>query len=203
MSIIKSIHAREILDSRGNPTLEVNVITNNGGSVAMVPSGASRGVHEAKELRDGGKRYNGLGVQKAIKNVNTIIAKKLKGCDTTNQEKIDQTLIKLDGTKDKHKLGANTMLGVSLACARAGAYATKQPTYKHIASMVGIKKPSIPMPACNIINGGKHAGNGLDFQEYMIIPTKAKSFEQAMQMVSETYHALKQHLLRQGCYQCR
>ncbi|MBI4449213.1 phosphopyruvate hydratase, partial [Candidatus Woesearchaeota archaeon] len=195
---IKSIAAREILDSRGNPTIEVYLTTEDGiCSYQSVPSGASTGIHEAQELRDGGTRYHGLGVQKAVNNVSKIIAKRLKGLDVANQELIDKTLIKLDGTKDKRRLGANAILGVSLAAARAAAYTQDIPTFQYIARLAGVKKPCLPLPCANVINGGRHAGNGLDFQEYMIIPTGAKSFAQATQMVAETYRSLKQLLLEQ------
>eukprot|EP00004_Rigifila_ramosa_P000265 TRINITY_DN102_c0_g1_i1.p2 TRINITY_DN102_c0_g1~~TRINITY_DN102_c0_g1_i1.p2 ORF type:complete len:448 (-),score=124.52 TRINITY_DN102_c0_g1_i1:71-1381(-) len=189
---ILSIQAREILDSRGNPTIEVDLRTELGLFRAAVPSGASTGIHEAVELRDGDKRrYMGKGVLKAVENVNTIIAPKLIGMDPTKQEDIDTLLIKLDGTPNKGKLGANAILGVSLAVCKAGAAQKKVPLYRHIADLAGNKKLIMPVPAFNVINGGSHAGNKLAMQEFMILPVGATSFRQAMQMGTEVYHHLK------------
>ncbi|GAA5884458.1 hypothetical protein JCM16303_005090 [Sporobolomyces ruberrimus] len=194
MSISK-IHARQIWDSRGNPTVEVDVTTEKGLFRAAVPSGASTGIHEAVELRDGDKsKYLGKGVTKAVANVNDVIAPKLieAKLDITNQEKIDQFLIDLDGTPNKGKLGANAILGVSMAVAKAAAAQKGVPLYVHFAELAGIKPPYIlPVPAFNVINGGSHAGNALAFQEFMLLPTGAKDFDEAMQMGTETYHTLK------------
>ncbi|HLC33295.1 MAG TPA: phosphopyruvate hydratase [Candidatus Nanoarchaeia archaeon] len=191
MSKILKATAREILDSRGNPTVECEIITKEGVSRASVPSGVSTGIHEACELRDGGKRFHGKGVLKAVENVNGSIARVLKGKDSTKQQEIDQLLIDLDGTKDKRQLGANAILAVSLAVARAGAASKKLPLYRYIAALNKTKQLSIPVPALNIINGGKHAGTHLAFQEYMILPTGAKSLMEAMQIASEVYGTLK------------
>ena len=194
MAKIKKIHAREIYDSRGNPTVEVDVFTEKFMARAEVPSGASTGTHEALELRDGGKRLLGQGVKKAVKNVNTILNRKLKGLDVTKQEKIDELMIDIDGTKNKAKLGANAILGVSMAVTRAGALALGIPLYKHIAQLAETKKLTLPIPCMNVINGGKHAGNELDFQEFMLIPVGAKSFSEALQIGSEVYHILKEDI---------
>jgi enolase len=193
MSKIKNIKAREILDSRGNPTLEVEVETDFGIFLASVPSGASKGEHEAVELRDGGKRYFGKGVKKAVKNVNEIISKKLKGFDVTKQRKIDQVLIELDGTENKSKLGANVICGVSLAVCKAGAGAKKIPLYRYIRELYNQQLTSynLPRPSFNIINGGVHAGNDLDFQEFMVCP-KGKSFSENLRIGTEIYHKLKE-----------
>ncbi len=193
MSTIKRIAAREILDSRGVPTVEVAMFSAKSSASASVPSGASTGVHEAVELRDGGKRYFGKGVLQAVKNVNTVIAKKLAG-KALDQEKIDQLLVDLDGSPDKCELGANAILAVSLAACRLAAKEHGIPLYTHIAKMFGTKKAVLPVPAFNVINGGKHAGNKLDFQEYMLLPVGAKSFSEALQIGSEVYHELKQLL---------
>ncbi len=193
---IKKIKAREILDSRGDPTLEVLIFTDKFISRASVPSGASRGEEEAKELRDGGKRYFGKGVKKAVKIVGDFISKKLKGMKLTDQEKIDNVLIELDGTKDKRKLGANTILGVSIASAKGGAKSLNLPFYKYIAFLYGNKKRlKIPISAFNIINGGLHAGNELSIQEFMIVP-QTKSFKKNLQIASEIYHSLKEILIK-------
>ena len=193
MPKIRSVHAREILDSRGNPTVECEVITSDGCSRASVPSGASTGVHEAYELRDDrNKRYLGKGVQTAVAHVNNIIAKKLVGMDAADQKEIDATLLKLDPTRQKVKLGANALLAVSMACCRA---ADSHAVYSQIGKLWGTKKFVLPMPALNIINGGKHAGNTLDIQEYMIFPVGAKSFAEALQIGTEAYHTLKTRLL--------
>ncbi|HIH37345.1 phosphopyruvate hydratase [Candidatus Woesearchaeota archaeon] len=191
MAKIRSVHAREILDSRGNPTVEVELTSTDGYVVAMVPSGASTGIHEALELRDGGKRYNGRGVLKAVKNINTIIAPLIKGKDPAEQKSIDELMIKKDGTKNKSKLGANAILGVSLAVCRAGALARDKPLYLHIAGLAEPPRPVLPVPFFNVINGGRHAGNKLDVQEYMIAPLGAKTFAEALRMGAETYHTLK------------
>ncbi|VDL52257.1 unnamed protein product [Hymenolepis diminuta] len=193
MSIVK-IHARQIFDSRGNPTVEVDLFTDNGMFRAAVPSGASTGVHEAVELRDNDKaNYMGKGVLNAVKNVNDIIAPELikKGFKVTEQEAIDEFMIKLDGTKNKGKLGANAILGVSLAVCKAGAALKGVPLYRHIAELAGNKDVILPVPAFNVLNGGSHAGNKLAMQEFMILPTGAKNFTEAMKMGSEVYHHLK------------
>lgn len=194
MSVTK-VTARQIFDSRGNPTLEAALWTEKGKFVAQVPSGASTGVHEAVELRDGVKSdYMGKGVLKAVSNVNDIIAKELisSGLDVTQQKEIDDLLIKLDGTHNKGKLGANAILGVSMAVAEAGAAQKGVPLYVHLADLAGVKAPYVlPTPSFNVINGGSHAGNALAFQEFMILPTGAKDFTEAMKIGSETYHHLK------------
>lgn len=192
MGVIKRIIGREILDSRGNPTVEVEVFSARNSARASVPAGASRGVHEAVELRDGGKRYFGLGVKKAVKNTNTLIAKKLAGKNPANQEQIDNALKQLDNTPDKSRLGANATLATSIACCRLAAKEQGIKLYEHIANLFGNKKLVLPTPAFNLINGGKHAGNNLDFQEYLLFPAGAKSFSEALQIGSETFHALKE-----------
>ncbi|MCX6708675.1 MAG: phosphopyruvate hydratase [Candidatus Woesearchaeota archaeon] len=189
MPKILAIKARQILDSRGNPTVECDLKTSEGIYRASVPSGASTGAHEAIELRDGGEAFLGQGVQRAVKNINLILAKKLKG-RAINQEDIDEYMIKLDGTSNKSKLGANAILAVSMAAARA----TGKPLYQHIGELYETKKFVLPVPAFNIINGGKHAGNKLDIQEYMIMPVGAKNFSEALQIGSEIYHTLKKDL---------
>lgn len=192
MSSITAIKAREILDSRGNPTLEVDLFTKQTCQSASVPSGASTGKHEAVELRDGGKRYLGKGVQKAIRNVEQKISPLLKGIDCHEQQKIDKMMIRKDGTKDKIKLGANAILGVSLAAARAANAEKKKFLFQYLHGLANVnRKPSIPRPFFNVINGGKHAGNKLAFQEFMIAP-KAGSFAEALCMGSEVYHVLKE-----------
>jgi enolase len=191
MVVIKSINAREILDSRGNPTVEVDVTTDSGFGRAAVPSGASTGVHEALELRDKDKRYGGKGVQTAVRNVNDVIAHKLKGMDPTNQEEIDSTMIELDGTDNKSKLGANAILGVSLAVARASANSLNKPLYAYLAEKGSYV---IPVPCMNIINGGEHAGNDLDIQEHMLFPIGFDSFSEALRAGAEVYHILKKIL---------
>ncbi|TFJ83796.1 hypothetical protein NSK_004898 [Nannochloropsis salina CCMP1776] len=188
---IKNIHAREIIDSRGNPTVEVDVTTEKGLFKASVPSGASTGIYEACELRDGGSRFMGKGVLTAVNNVNTIIAPKLVGQDETQQNALDQAMIDLDGTENKSKLGANAILGVSLAVAKAGAAAKGMPLYKYFGLLAGNTHFVLPVPAFNVINGGSHAGNKLAFQEFMILPTGASSFKEAMQIGAEVYHNLK------------
>ncbi|MFT4312451.1 MAG: phosphopyruvate hydratase [Candidatus Woesearchaeota archaeon] len=195
--IIQNIHARQVFDSRGNPTVEVELITQQGVFRSIVPSGASTGKHEAHELRDGKKAYLGKGVLQAVKNVNTVIKKEFCGDDCTNQKAIDRKLCKLDGTKNKKKLGANAILGVSMAVAKAGAAAKELPLYKYIGQLAGTKKICLPVPCMNIINGGEHADNSLDVQEFMIIPTGATSFSQAMKMGTEVYHILKNIIKQQ------
>jgi len=187
---IKIVHGREILDSRGNPTVEVDVILENDlFGRAAVPSGASTGEHEAVELRDGDKaRYLGKGVTKAVKNVNTEIASKLKGMDALEQEKIDKTLIGLDGTENKSRLGANAILGASLAVCKAAANSKKIPLYRYIG---GEKARTLPIPMMNILNGGEHADNNVDLQEFMIMPIGAPNFKEALRMGSEVFHNLK------------
>src|SRR6202007_2910828 len=197
MSLIIDIHARQILDSRGNPTIEVDVLTENGAlGRAAVPSGASTGAHEAVELRDGDKStYMGKGVLKAVANVNDIIAKELNGIDVFEQNAIDQLMIDLDGTENKGKLGANAILGVSLAVAKAAAEECRQPLYRYVG---GVNANTLPIPMMNILNGGAHADNGIDFQEFMIMPVGADSFSDALRMGTEVFHHLKAVLKKQG-----
>jgi enolase len=192
MSIIINIHARQIFDSRGNPTIEVDVTTENGISGrAAVPSGASTGEHEAVELRDGGKDYMGKGVKNAIENVNTLISQELLGVSVFEQNEIDQIMIDLDGTPNKSKLGANAILGVSLATAKAAANELGLPLYRYIG---GVSANTLPVPMMNIINGGSHSDAPIAFQEFMVMPVKADNFSQAMQMGSEIFHNLKKVL---------
>src|SRR5690606_37644857 len=180
MSIIISVHARQILDSRGNPTVEVDVITETGVlGRAAVPSGASTGEHEAVELRDGGKAYMGKGVTQAINNVNTGLADKIIGMSVFEQNAIDRAMIDLDGTPNKSKLGANAILGISLAVAKAAANELEMPLYRYVG---GVSANTLPVPMMNIINGGSHADGPIAFQEFMIMPVKAKNFTHAMQM---------------------
>jgi enolase len=190
---IESIHAREILDSRGNPTVEVEVILADGASGrAAVPSGASTGAHEAVELRDGDKgRYLGRGVLKALRNVNETIAPRLHGQDALEQAAIDRLLLELDGTPNKAKLGANAVLGVSLAVAHAAAASVCLPLYRYIG---GTSARYLPVPMMNVLNGGKHADNNLDFQEFMIFPLGAASYHEALRMGAEVFHTLKKVL---------
>ena len=196
MSIIIKIHARQIFDSRGNPTIEVDVITDNGVlGRAAVPSGASTGEHEAMELRDGGKAFLGKGVLKAVENVNTIIADELLGTSVFEQNLIDQMMIDLDGTPNKSNLGANAILGVSLAVAKAAANELGLPLYRYIG---GVSANTLPVPMMNIINGGSHSDAPIAFQEFMIVPVKAASFSQAMQMGTEIFHHLKKELHDRG-----
>jgi len=191
---ISSLHARQIIDSRGNPTVEVELTAENITTTASVPSGASTGTHEALELRDGGKRFLGLGVHNAIRNIEKIIAPKLIGIDCRNQEKIDRLMISLDGTKNKSKLGANAILGVSLACAHVAALSQKKALYQYINKLSRVKNSiSLPRPFFNIINGGKHADNELSFQEFMIAP-RMKTFAENLRVGSEIYHILKRDL---------
>ncbi|KPM31445.1 Enolase [Croceitalea dokdonensis DOKDO 023] len=192
MSIIINIHARQILDSRGNPTVEVDVVTENGIlGRAAVPSGASTGEHEAVELRDGGSSFMGKGVGKAVNNVNTIIAEELVGTSVFEQNYIDRTMIDLDGTPNKSKLGANAILGVSLAVAKAAAEELAMPLYRYVG---GVSANTLPVPMMNIINGGSHSDAPIAFQEFMVMPVKAKNFTHAMQMGTEIFHNLKKVL---------
>jgi len=192
MSVIKSVLAREILDSRGNPTVEVDLVTEDGLFRSAVPSGASTGVYEALELRDGDKsRYMGKGVLKAVDNVNKKIAPLVIGMDVTKQSDVDNKMISADGTETKSNFGANAILAVSMACCRAGAASKKIPLYKHIAELAGVKEFVLPVPSFNVINGGSHAGNKLAMQEFMILPVGAKNFKEALRMGAETYHTLK------------
>jgi len=192
MSTIKNVLAREILDSRGNPTVEVELTTEDGMFRASVPSGASTGAYEAFELRDGGERYLGKGVLKAVSNVNDVLGPAVLGLDPTDQRGIDDIMIKIDGTANKSNLGANAILGISLAASKAGAAANELPLYAHYAKIAGNNeaKFTMPIPCFNVINGGSHAGNKLAFQEYFVIPTGAKSFKEAMQIGCEVYHTL-------------
>ena len=193
---IINVHAREVLDSRGNPTIEVEVELEAGVSgIAQVPSGASTGEHEALELRDGEKRYQGLGVENAVTNVNTRIADKLIGKNAFEQAEIDRIMLEADGTDNKSRYGANAILGVSLAVAKAAATALKMPLYRYIG---GVNARTIPVPMMNILNGGKHADNTVDLQEFMIAPVGAESIKQGMQMACEIYHTLKQILKDKG-----
>jgi enolase len=193
MTLIKSVDAREILDSRGNPTVEVQVTTELGVTRAAVPSGASTGVHEAHELRDNDKsRFLGKGVTKAVENVKTELAKAVIGMDCRDQAAIDRKMISLDGTPNKSRLGANAILGVSMAVCRAGALARGVSLYQHINDLAGKPKILLPVPAFNVINGGSHAGNKVAFQEFMILPIGAPSFKEALRMGAEVYQNLKQ-----------
>ncbi len=191
---ILDLKAREVLDSRGNPTVEAEVRTKFGISRAIAPSGASTGKHETLELRDGGKRFGGKGVLKAVGNVNGMISKKLKGKNVFDQDIIDNIMINLDGTENKSKLGANAILSVSMAVCRAAAQAKGIPLYAYVDKLTEQKQKifTIPVPAFNIINGGKHAGTKLDVQEYMVLPFGAKSFAEALRIGSEVYHKLKE-----------
>lgn len=196
MSIILSVHARQILDSRGNPTVEVDVVTENGVmGRAAVPSGASTGEHEAVELRDGGKAFMGKGVMKAVENVNTVIADKILGMSVFEQNLLDQTMIDLDGTPNKSKLGANAILGVSLAAAKAAANELGLSLFRYVG---GVSANTLPVPMMNIINGGSHSDAPIAFQEFMVMPVKAKNFSHAMQMGTEIFHNLKKVLHDRG-----
>ncbi len=197
MSQIIHVHAREILDSRGNPTVEADVILSNGTlGRAAVPSGASTGEHEAVELRDGDpQRYSGKGVLKAVHNVNDLIARALKGMDARDQGEIDRTLIELDGTATKSKLGANAILAASLATARAAATDQNLPLYRYLG---GENANTLPVPMMNIVNGGAHADNNVDFQEFMIVPVGAEKFSEALRMGAEIFHTLKSVLKKKG-----
>ena len=196
MSIIVSVYARQILDSRGNPTVEVDVITDSGAlGRAAVPSGASTGEHEAVELRDGGAAYLGKGVLKAVENVNTVLASNLVGLNVFDQNLIDQIMIDLDGTSNKGNLGANAILGVSLAVAKAAANELNLPLYRYVG---GVSANTLPVPMMNIINGGSHSDAPIAFQEFMIMPVGAESFSHALQMGTEIFHALKAVLKGRG-----
>src|SRR6476661_5440140 len=197
MSWIEHVQAREILDSRGNPTVEAEVVL-EGGEIgrAAVPSGASTGEHEAVELRDDDeKRYNGKGVLKAVGNVNEVIAPALEGFDALDQAEVDRALIELDGTKTKAKLGANALLAVSLATARAAALSVDLPLYRYLG---GPNSRTLPVPMMNIINGGAHADNNVDFQEFMIVPVGASDFTEALRCGAEIFHSLKTVLKSRG-----
>lgn len=196
MSIIINIHARQIFDSRGNPTVEVDVITENEvmGRFA-VPSGASTGEHEAVELRDGGKNFMGKGVSQAVKNINTILAEELLGISVFDQNSIDQLMIEIDGTPNKSKLGANAILGVSLAVAKAAANELNMPLYRYIG---GVSANTLPVPMMNIINGGSHSDAPIAFQEFMIMPVQAENFSEALKMGTEIFHHLKKVLHDRG-----
>ncbi|WP_274473751.1 phosphopyruvate hydratase [Mangrovimonas aestuarii] len=196
MSIIINVHARQILDSRGNPTVEVDVITENGVmGRAAVPSGASTGEHEAVELRDGGDAFMGKGVTKAVENVNSIISRELVGVSVFEQNTIDQLMIEIDGTQNKSKLGANAILGVSLAVAKAAANELGMPLYRYVG---GVSANTLPVPMMNIINGGSHSDAPIAFQEFMVMPVKAENFTHAMQMGTEIFHNLKKVLHDRG-----
>ncbi|WP_295674273.1 phosphopyruvate hydratase [uncultured Mucilaginibacter sp.] len=197
MSLIIDVHARQILDSRGNPTIEVDVLTENGAlGRAAVPSGASTGVHEAVELRDNDKtKYMGKGVLKAVANVNDIIAKELQGLDVFEQNAIDELMIELDGTENKGKLGANAILGVSLAVAKAAAQESRQPLYRYVG---GVNANTLPIPMMNIVNGGSHSDAPIAFQEFMIMPVGAPSFSEALRWGTEVFHNLKKILHDRG-----
>lgn len=197
MATIANVYARQILDSRGNPTVEVELVTSGGNFArASVPSGASTGVHEAHELRDGDKKmYNGKSVLKAVNNVNKVIAPEIQGLDVTDQNQIDRLMIQLDGTENKSSLGANAILGVSLAAAHAAAAETNQLLYRYLG---GVNANTLPIPMMNIINGGSHADNSIDFQEFMIMPINAETFSQAIRMGTEVFHSLKDVLKKRG-----
>jgi len=198
MNHIISVRARQILDSRGNPTVEADVITESGFlGRAAVPSGASTGTHEAVELRDGGKAYMGKGVQKAVNNVNTFIAEALVGENVLNQREIDTILLELDGTENKKKFGANAILAVSLAAAKAGAQVAGLPLYRYVG---GTNARTLPIPLMNILNGGAHADNKIDFQEFMIVPVGASTFSDGLRMGVEIFHNLKKVLKAKGYY---
>ncbi|MDH4276506.1 MAG: phosphopyruvate hydratase [Acidimicrobiia bacterium] len=196
MSVIHDVLAREVLDSRGNPTVEVEVLLESGAvGRALVPSGASTGQFEAVELRDGGDRYLGKGVAKAVENVNTVMSDALAGMDAYAQREIDQLLVDLDGTPNKQKLGANAILGVSLAAARAAADDLALPLYRYVG---GVNAHVLPVPMMNVLNGGEHADNNVDFQEFMIMPVGAASFSEGLRWGVETYHSLKKVLGERG-----
>ena len=197
MGLIEFIHSRQILDSRGNPTVEVDVYTSNGGfGRAAVPSGASTGIHEAVELRDADKgAYLGKGVTKAISNINSTINNELNGMSIFDQAEIDQKMIELDGTPNKSNLGANAILGVSLACAKAAADELGQPLFRYVG---GVNANTLPVPMMNILNGGSHADNKIDIQEFMVMPFGAKTFSEALQMGTEVFHHLKKVLKDKG-----
>ncbi|HVD87038.1 MAG TPA: phosphopyruvate hydratase [Solirubrobacterales bacterium] len=200
MSTISSIHARQILDSRGNPTVEVEVVLESGArGLAAVPSGASTGEFEAVELRDGGDAWAGKGVGNAVAHVNGEIAAALTGAQAAEQGALDRTMIELDGTHNKGRLGANAILGVSLAAAKAAAADSKQPLYRYLAELYGGGEPNaLPLPMMNVLNGGAHADNSVDFQEFMIVPAGAESFSACLRMGAEVFHALKKSLSSRG-----
>ncbi|HEX3737212.1 MAG TPA: phosphopyruvate hydratase [Solirubrobacterales bacterium] len=200
MSTISSIQARQILDSRGNPTVEVEVALESGArGVAAVPSGASTGEFEAVELRDGGDRWAGKGVTKAVANVNGEIAAALTGARAAEQGALDETMIELDGTPNKGRLGANALLGVSLAAAKAAAADSRQPLYRYLAELYGGGEPRVlPVPMMNVLNGGAHADNSVDFQEFMVVPAGAESFSECLRFGVEVFHALKKSLAARG-----
>lgn len=193
---IKKVVARQILDSRGSPAVECDVFTDSGVGRAAVPSGASTGKYEAVELRDHSTSYGGLSVHKAVANIDKKIARKIVGKDCRNQEEIDSIMISLDGTKNKSVLGANSILAVSMACARAAAVASKKPLYRYLTSLTKNKKLVMPVPFSNVINGGKHARSNLKIQEFMLVPLKFNSFSNAVAAVSETYHSLEKIIAR-------
>ena len=193
---IQKVTAREVLDSRGNPTVEVDVVLSNGAlGRAAVPSGASTGSHEALELRDGKKRYGGKGVLKAVENITRVIAPKLRGRDARRQDEIDRLMIDLDGTPNKRRLGANALLGVSLAVAKAAAAAAKVPLFRYLG---GSRATTLPVPMMNILNGGAHADSSVDLQEFMVVPVGARTFADGLRMCAETFHALKAVLKEKG-----
>jgi enolase len=200
MSTISSIHARQIIDSRGNPTVEVEVALESGArGMAAVPSGASTGEFEAVELRDGGERWVGKGVTKAVANVNGEIAAALTGARAAEQGALDETMIELDGTPNKGRLGANAILGVSLAAAKAAAIDSQQPLYRYLAELYGGGEPHVlPVPMMNVLNGGAHADNSVDFQEFMVVPAGAASFSKCLRTGTEVFHALKKSLGARG-----
>jgi enolase len=200
MSAIASIHARQILDSRGNPTVSVDVALNSGAiGSAAVPSGASTGEFEAVELRDGGDAWGGKGVSRAVAHVNGEIAAALKGARASEQGALDRTLIELDGTPNKGRLGANAILGVSLAAAKAAALDSGQPLYRYLAELYGGGDPTVlPVPMMNVLNGGAHADNSVDFQEFMVVPAGASSFSECLRIGTEVFHALKKSLASRG-----
>src|SRR5919201_4890530 len=196
MPTIDRIHARQVLDSRGNPTVEVDVALDTGATGrAAVPSGASTGEFEATELRDEGEAWGGKGVSRAVRHVNEDIASALVGARATEQGAIDRTLIDLDGTPSKSRLGANAILGVSLAVARAAAEEAGEPLYRFLG---GAEATTLPVPMMNVLNGGAHADNAVDFQEFMVVPVGAPSFSEALRMGAEVFHALKRTLASRG-----
>ncbi len=196
MSTIAHVHARQILDSRGNPTVEVDVRLESGAAGrAAVPSGASTGQFEAVELRDGGEEYGGKGVTQAVANVDGEIAEAVRGLDAADQQALDRVLVELDGTPNKSRLGANALLGVSLATAKAAAAENGLPLYRYLG---GDGATTLPVPMMNVINGGVHAANSIDLQEFMVVPAGAASFAEALRIGAETYHALKKVLRRAG-----
>jgi enolase len=200
MSVIASIHARQIVDSRGNPTVEAEVVLDSGArGLAAVPSGASTGEFEAVELRDGGERWAGKGVSRAVAHVNEEIAAALNGARAADQRALDETMIELDGTPNKGRLGANAILGVSLAAAKAAAADAELPLYRYLAELYGGGEPTtLPVPMMNVLNGGAHADNSVDFQEFMIVPAGAESFSECLRVGTEVFHALKKSLAAGG-----